>query len=322
MILDIVAHPKQLRLLNPAIMRPHLFDLRNGQSRYHHPGTDHGPSAELTEVGLLPPGPRRTATLLARVMSSMSFFTPRDAPRDPELALFVDLIRANSDIMLDYLSTFAAPPEPIQPERSTAGTDVGLTRPAMLPENQSQTVPVTSPAGPIDLQAEAAVLSATLYQRRMTTYVRPDEDGLSADLLLALRDLDENLRVLHGPAHSDDDTPPDDDFANPHRSARQFSRLDRPPDQDFPLPASSSTRLTPDNSHSSSTLVFRTPPVVNDEMRGEDKYHITHRERAGAFVRRSLSGKGLRRRGSLPGLRIRPVGREADDSARPKTARR
>ena len=89
----------QLRLINPALIRPHLFGLRSGKlpfSLY---------TGRKLMVGLYPAGSQKTATLVARVLSAMSFFSPRDAQRDPELALFSDIISSNSEMMLDYLSS-------------------------------------------------------------------------------------------------------------------------------------------------------------------------------------------------------------------------
>lgn len=248
----------------------------------------------------------------------MSFFTPKEAPRDPELALFADLIRVNSDMMLDYLSTFATQPDQTQESLTSPAAAFVRDRTNALPRVQAEAVPNMTVAGPIDLQAEAAVLSATLHQRRSTAYIRTDADNLPAGLLNKLRDLDENLNAVHGSQLA----PPQPRFGTPPHLRRQHeSRFARPaPLPPLPLPTTpSAARPSADGSQSPTLPVYHMPPHP-DEI--NKKGAVSHREMAGALIRRSLSGKGLRRRGSMPGMRILPAGREVDDLDRPKTARR
>lgn len=239
----------------------------------------------------------------------MSFFSPRDSQRDPELALFGDLIKGNSEMMLDYLSTFTI--ETTSPTRLARGqspvTAFVRERVAMLPSSQAEAVPRSTAAGPIDLQAEAAVLSAMLHARRTPTYVRQaaSPNGRDSQIDPALDELDANLKEIHGDPSID---PP-----SPTESAIMT------PEYQLPLPHSARRPTTPER-RSPDSRAFPIPPSPFGITR--EKSQRQRRDLTEAVIVRSLSGRGVSRRGSMPRLRIRPVGVEADDPARPSTARR
>ncbi|ODN87443.1 hypothetical protein L198_07070 [Cryptococcus wingfieldii CBS 7118] len=138
-----------LRLIGPALMRPHLFDLARG----------------LPRAGI-----QRTLTTLAKILHAMAFFSDRDISRDPELGKYGRFIKntANSDMMFDYLASFsttldefqAAPPPP-----SPAATFFYERYPLLSPTEGTYVV-FPSNAGPVDLLGEGAVFLETLYQRR------------------------------------------------------------------------------------------------------------------------------------------------------------
>ncbi|WWC71489.1 uncharacterized protein I206_105447 [Kwoniella pini CBS 10737] len=136
-----------LRLIGPALMRPHLFGLAKG----------------------LPKLPvQRTLTLVAKVFHTLAFFTWSDTARDPELARYSVFIRKNHDSMIDYLSSFATPLDDFQcrPE-SPSSIEIFLkTRIPLLSIEFAQSVPMLTVAGPVEVDTDAAVFYELLYQRR------------------------------------------------------------------------------------------------------------------------------------------------------------
>lgn len=266
-------------------------------------------------------------------MSAISFFTPRDAPRDPEMVLFVDVIRSNSDMMLDYLSTLASGSfssshnsGQTTPRSSKSGS--GLYDPH---NDRSDLIPISTSAGPVDLQAELAIFSTTIHQRRYFSYPRrskSSEDDAETEietdhdrgLANLLADLDENLEDLRGeypaampptPRSTAPRTPPQYRY-------RQLAPS-TPTEYLLPLP-NSAHRPSKEGSRMEEDRAFPVPPSPFGVTR--EKSQKLRRDLTESIIKRSLSGKGVRRRGSMPGLKIKPAGREADDQARPKTARR
>ena len=264
----------------------------------------------------------------------MSFFTPRDAPRDLEMALFVDVIRSNSDMMLDYLSTLASGSASSShnsgqttPRSSKSGS--GLYDPH---QDRSDLIPLSTSAGPVDLQAELAVLSTTIHQRRYFSYPRrlsTSVDGTSTetnhdhnfshDMKSLLADLDENLEELHGEYPAMPPTPiPPAPQTPPQFRYRQLAPS-TPTEYLLPLP-NLAHRPSNEGSRLEEDRAFPVPPSPYGVTR--EKSQKLRRDLTENIIKRSLSGKGVRRRGSMPGLKIKPAGREADDQGRPKTARR
>lgn len=132
----------------------------------------------------------------------MSFFSPRESQRDPELALFSDIIASNTDMMIDYLSSFCTKPSAIPPPASLPPIHQLVSKRVLnLPDAQANTIPVPTIGGPIDRQAEMAMLSALLARRRAARY-----GGSNGSLLLDapfseeesefMRGLDRNLREV------------------------------------------------------------------------------------------------------------------------------
>jgi hypothetical protein len=148
----------------------------------------------------------------------MSFFSPRDAQRDPELALFSDIISSNSDMMLDYLSSFGIDYEPQARRREPQITDtfkfVALRIP-MTPKPMADSIPIPSLAGAIDVQAELGVLSAVILHRREGAGFALPFDQASGSMGL-IRGLDKNLedvaRAAEGNGWREDD---DLDYTDP-----------------------------------------------------------------------------------------------------------
>jgi len=147
-------------------------------------------------TGLYPAGSQKTATLVARVLSAMSFFSPRDAQRDPELALFSDIISSNSEMMLDYLSSS------IHQDMDTPEEVIGDTfqfvaaRMNHLPNGQADSIPVPSFAGAIDVQAELGVLSAVIAHRREGAGMINVNGQTSRGSAAFVKQLDKNLREV------------------------------------------------------------------------------------------------------------------------------
>ncbi|ODN98139.1 hypothetical protein I350_07782 [Cryptococcus amylolentus CBS 6273] len=138
-----------LRLIGPALMRPHLFDLARG----------------LPRAGI-----QRTLTTLAKILHAMAFFSDRDISSDPELGKYKRFIKntANSDMMFDYLASFSTPLDEFQaapPPPSPAATFFYERYPLLSPTEGTYVV-FPSNAGPVDLLGEGAVFLETLYQRR------------------------------------------------------------------------------------------------------------------------------------------------------------
>jgi hypothetical protein len=129
----------------------------------------------------------------------MSFFSPCDAQRDPELALFSDIISSNSEMMLDYLSSFG-----IHQDQDTPSEEVGETfqfvaaRMNHLASNQADSIPIPSLAGAIDVQAELGVLSAVIAHRREGAgMINVDVNSQVARGSAAfIKQLDKNLREV------------------------------------------------------------------------------------------------------------------------------
>ncbi|KAL7422550.1 hypothetical protein Q5752_003198 [Cryptotrichosporon argae] len=135
-----------LRLIGPALMRPHLFGLTDG---------------------LVPPEQQRALTLVARVLHVLAFFSDKDMKRDPELGLFQGFIRSNNDMMIDYLASFATPLDDWQsrPAYPSVTSNFLCARAARLPAAQAEAIPTLTIAGPIDVCAELAVVHETLWAR-------------------------------------------------------------------------------------------------------------------------------------------------------------
>ncbi|OCF31566.1 hypothetical protein I316_06765 [Kwoniella heveanensis BCC8398] len=112
-----------LRLIGPALMRPHLFDLARG----------------IPKVGV-----QRTLTLVAKIFHAMAFFTYSDTARDPELRKFAGFIRENDDTMVDYLSSFATPLDEFQarPPPPTAIETFLSERMGYMPPELAEGVPM------------------------------------------------------------------------------------------------------------------------------------------------------------------------------------
>jgi len=167
-------------------------------------------------TGLYPAVSQKTATLVARVLSAMSFFSPRDAQRDPELALFSDIISSNSEMMLDYLSSS------IHQDMDTPEEVIGDTfqfvaaRMTHLPNGQADSIPVPSLAGAIDVQAELGVLSAVIAHRRegagMINVNGQSSRGSAAFIKQLDRNLREVVRASEGNGWRDED---DLDYTDP-----------------------------------------------------------------------------------------------------------
>lgn len=146
-------------------------------------------------------GALKTATLVAKILNATAFFSPTHAPRDQELTLFLDLIKTQSAQMIDYLScvssglSYNPKPEP----SSAAGWVEERSR--ELPSDLADTIPISTAMGPIDLQAELAILGATIHQRRSTDLaLQSKTSGASAsdETLDFITRLDRQLSDLHG----------------------------------------------------------------------------------------------------------------------------
>ncbi|OCF57523.1 hypothetical protein L486_04981 [Kwoniella mangroviensis CBS 10435] len=174
-----------LRLIGPALMRPHLFGLARG----------------LPKVPV-----QKTLTLIAKIIHTMAFFTWSDSARDPELAKYSFFMKKNHETMIDYLSSFATPLDNFQcrpdPPSSIA---VFLTkRLPLLPPEIGQGVPMLTVAGPVEVDADAAVFYELLYQRRKARVggaemtredgVVPGEEEEMHDLL---RTMDQFISSVH-----------------------------------------------------------------------------------------------------------------------------
>jgi hypothetical protein len=135
---------------------------------------------------------------VARVLSAMSFFSPRDAQRDPELALFSDIISSNSDMMHDYLSSFGINQAEDAPAEELGDTfQFVAARMAHLPRNQADSIPIPSLAGGIDVQAELGLLSAVIAHRREGAMINLNGNGqISRGSGAFIKQLDKNLREV------------------------------------------------------------------------------------------------------------------------------
>jgi len=128
----------------------------------------------------------------------MSFFSPRDAQRDPELALFSDIISSNSEMMLDYLSSFGIDQARDYPDEEVSDTfQFVAARMDHLGRNQADSIPIPSLAGSIDDQAELGVLSAVIAHRREEAGMINQNDGsVSRGSMAFIKQLDKNLREV------------------------------------------------------------------------------------------------------------------------------
>lgn len=147
-------------------------------------------------IGLYPAGSQKTATLVARVLSAMSFFSPRDAQRDPELTLFSDIISSNSEMMLDYLSSSIHQDPETQEEVIEDTFQFVATRMNHLPNGQADSIPIPSLAGAIDVQAELGVLSAIMVHRREGAGMINVNEQTSRGSAAFIKQLDVNLREV------------------------------------------------------------------------------------------------------------------------------
>jgi hypothetical protein len=126
----------------------------------------------------------------------MSFFSPRDAQRDPELALFSDIISSNSEMMLDYLGSFGIQ-DLDTPEEVIGDTFQFIAaRINHLPRGQSDSIPIPSLAGAIDVQAELGVLSAVIAHRREGAGMINTIGQISRGSAAFIKQLDRNLREV------------------------------------------------------------------------------------------------------------------------------
>ncbi|WWC63382.1 uncharacterized protein I303_105982 [Kwoniella dejecticola CBS 10117] len=174
-----------LRLIGPALMRPHLFGLTQG----------------------LPKLPvQRTLTLVAKIFHTLAFFTWSDTACDPELARYTIFIRKNHDTMVDYLSSFATPLDDFQcrPDPPSSIATFLAARLPLLPPEYAQCVPMLTVAGPVEVDADAAVFYELLYQRRKAKVggaemtredgVVPGEEEEMKDLI---RTMDQFISSVH-----------------------------------------------------------------------------------------------------------------------------
>jgi hypothetical protein len=223
--------------------------------------------------------------------------------------------------MLDYLSTLASGsitgrngPSSPKSYHSTSGTYDPRG-------DRSELIPLPTSAGPVDLQAELAILSSTIHHRRSTGYPRrsTSDDEINHHMENLLSDLDENLADLHGeyPILSPLDTIMTP-ITPPSIRYRQLAPS-TPTEYLLPLP-NSANRPSKERSRMEDDRAFPVPPSPFGVTR--EKSQKLRRDLTENIIKRSLSAKGVRRRGSLPGLKISPAGKEADENGRPKTARR
>ncbi|WWC90637.1 uncharacterized protein L201_005573 [Kwoniella dendrophila CBS 6074] len=174
-----------LRLIGPALMRPNLFGLSRG----------------------LPKGSvQKTLTLIAKIFHTMAFFTWNDSVRDPELSRYTTFIRNHEDGMVDYLSSFATPLDDFQckPEPPTNIAEFLGTRLPLLPPEYGQGVPMLTVAGPVEVDADAAVFYELLYQRRKAKVGGAEmtqEDGVVAgeeeEMVHLIRTMDQFISGIH-----------------------------------------------------------------------------------------------------------------------------
>nr|XP_031864083.1 uncharacterized protein CI109_000727 [Kwoniella shandongensis]KAA5531155.1 hypothetical protein CI109_000727 [Kwoniella shandongensis] len=150
-----------LRLIGPAIMRPHLFQLAKGLPR---------------------PAVQQTLKLLAKILHAMAFFTNHDTRTDPDLESYSGFIRDNDEMMIDYLASFATPAVDDQHTPPTAIEKFVRERIAILPAQQSSAVPAFTEGGPVDYAADAAILLETYYQRRKDDHSVPSDPEVAARL--------------------------------------------------------------------------------------------------------------------------------------------
>ncbi|WVW85537.1 hypothetical protein I302_107575 [Kwoniella bestiolae CBS 10118] len=174
-----------LRLIGPALMRPHLFGLARG----------------LPRVPV-----QKTLTLIAKIFHTMAFFTWSDSARDPELARYSSFIRKNNDTMIDYLSSFATPLDDFQC-RPTPPSTISIflsQRLPLLPPEIAQGVPMLTVAGPVEVDADAAVFYELLFQRRKARVGGAEmtrEDGVvpgeEEEMHHLLRTMDQFVSSVH-----------------------------------------------------------------------------------------------------------------------------
>ncbi|WVQ95027.1 hypothetical protein IAU59_002119 [Kwoniella sp. CBS 9459] len=174
-----------LRLIGPALMRPHLFDLARG----------------LPKVGV-----QRTLTLVAKIFHAMAFFTFSDTARDPELRKFAGFIRENDDTMVDYLSSFASPLDEFQarPPPPTAIEIFLSERMGYMPPELAEGVPMLTVAGPVDLGADSAIFYELLYQRRRPIIASKspiEAAGGDVELGGLIRVMDDFILGIHRKSH-------------------------------------------------------------------------------------------------------------------------
>jgi hypothetical protein len=154
--------------------------------------------------GLYSTASEKTAKLVARVISATSFFSPRQSQRDPELALFSDFIVANTDMMMDYLSSFCVQ-GPLAPpfKRLSPIHSLVALRIYNLPDEQGDTIPVPTDGGAVDRQAEMAMLSALLARKRSERQAVTNDDITQEAAAFTetrnkrfIKELDQNLELV------------------------------------------------------------------------------------------------------------------------------
>ncbi|WRT68485.1 uncharacterized protein IL334_005461 [Kwoniella shivajii] len=178
-----------LRLIGPALMRPHLFGLAKGLPR---------------------PPIQKTLMLIAKIFHTLAFFTSNDTARDPEIARYSGFIRKNHDMMIDYLSSFAIPLDDFQCQLSIPSpiaTFLAERIPLMPPEH-GQAVPMLTVAGPVEVDADAAIFYELLYQRRKAKVGGAEmtrEDGVipgeEEEMVHLIRTMDTFISSVHNKSY-------------------------------------------------------------------------------------------------------------------------
>ncbi|RXK41089.1 hypothetical protein M231_01492 [Tremella mesenterica] len=164
-----------LRLIGPAIMRPHLFDLADGLQ-----------SAPAQAI----------LTLLAKILKTMAFFSHKSVEMDHELSPFMEFITGHSSTMVDYIAGIATPLDGyIERPSGPTGQIIDERR-----QSSTRSLPVFTPAGYVDVNLNLALLFETLYERRRS--VETDDQLLHTHTKDNLRRLDKVLQKVHETATS------------------------------------------------------------------------------------------------------------------------
>ncbi|EIW68217.1 hypothetical protein TREMEDRAFT_63381 [Tremella mesenterica DSM 1558] len=164
-----------LRLIGPAIMRPHLFDLADGLQ-----------SAPAQAI----------LTLLAKILKTMAFFSHKSVEMDHELSPFMEFITGHSSTMVDYIAGIATPLDGyIERPSGPTGQIIDERR-----QSSTRSLPVFTPAGYVDVNVNLALLFETLYERRRS--VQTDEQNINTHTKDNLRRLDKVLQKVHDTATS------------------------------------------------------------------------------------------------------------------------